>query len=329
MLSGSGTDASSKTCSVDAGGTVLPHTLSHIAVPRNHWKQPAAGDGYRAHLRVVTENNFSLIVGWSNPRNRRLGRAWGTTGVTLFSHSQMHPHAEAPQCRMHDSTEMYVSSGSLASVVLVGSVSRHHEAGLSPGIADKYSPLQITAAASLSYSAKSVMEQLSIGRFADPSWILRLHTNHFNTNPTCSVWQELPLFRTSGNIHSCSVWSTSSAAVHSSNSSTNASAPPYPTSPSCSPGQPMRPASAPCGSRHSQSMPSTHPSCGAATGATPASSRPHRHPAARCHQCRRSLGAHSQPSRQSSSAPLPTAPQPRTAPCQHWQHQWNNAQHAP
>ncbi|RNC56510.1 RNA-binding protein [Trypanosoma cruzi] len=189
MLSGSRTDACSKTCSVYAGGTVLPHTLSHIATPRNHWKQTAAGDGYRAHLRVVTENNVSLIVGCSNPRNRRLGRAWGTTGVTLFSHSQMHLHAEAPQCRMHDSTEMYVSSGSLASVVLVGSVSRHHEQGLSPGIADKYSTLQITAAASPTYSAGPQMGQLSVGRFADPSWILRLHTNHFNTNPTCSVWQ--------------------------------------------------------------------------------------------------------------------------------------------
>ncbi|RNC56504.1 RNA-binding protein [Trypanosoma cruzi] len=189
MLSATGTDASSKTCSVYAGGTVLSHTLSHIATPRNHWKQAAAGGGYRAHLRVVTENNVSLIVGCSNPRNRRPVRAWGTTGVTLFSHSQTHPHAEAPQCRMHDSTEMYVSSGSLASVVLVGSVSRHHEENLSPGTADKYSTLQITAAASLGFSAGPLMGQLSIGLFADISWILRLHTNHFNTNPKCSVWQ--------------------------------------------------------------------------------------------------------------------------------------------
>ncbi|RNC38976.1 regulator of sigma E protease [Trypanosoma cruzi] len=291
MLSGSGTDARSKACSVDASETVLLHTPSLIATARNHWKETAAGGGYRAHLRVVTENSFSLVVGWSNPRNRRLGRAWGTAGVTPFSHSQTHPHAEAPQCRMHDSTEMFVSSGSLASVVLVGGVSRHHEEGSSPGIADKNSPLQITAAASLTSSAGPMMGQLSIGRFADPSWIIRLHTNHSNTDPTCSVWQELPLFRTSGDIHSCSVRSTSSAAAHSTNSFTSASAPPSPTSPSCSPGQPVRPASAPCSRRYSPSVPSTHPSRGAATSATPASSRHHRHPAAPCHQCRRCRGA--------------------------------------
>ncbi|ESS55789.1 RNA-binding protein [Trypanosoma cruzi] len=170
---------------------VKPSSSTHplLATPRNYWKQAAAGGGYRAHLRVVTENSFSLVVGRSNPRNRRLGSAWDTTGVTLFSHSQTHPHAEAPQCRMHDSTEMYVSSGSLASVVLVGSVSRHHEEGLSPGTADKYSPLQITAAAFLTSSAGPMMGQLSIGRFADPSWIIRPHTNHWNTDPTCSVWR--------------------------------------------------------------------------------------------------------------------------------------------
>ncbi|RNE98586.1 hypothetical protein TcG_12243 [Trypanosoma cruzi] len=117
-----------------------------------------------------------------------------------------------------------------------------------------------------------------------------------------------PMRRIYGDIHSCSVRSTSSAAVHSSNPFTSASAPPSPTSPSCSPGQPMRPASAPCGSRHNQSVPSTHPSRGAATSATPASSRPHFLPAAPCHQCRRCRGAPSQPSRQLSSAPPPAAP---------------------
>ncbi|EKG03675.1 RNA-binding protein, putative, partial [Trypanosoma cruzi] len=169
MLSGSGTDARGKAFSAYVSEPVLLHTLSHIATPRNYWKQAAAGGGCRAHLRVVTENSFSLVVGRSNPRNRRLGSAWGTTGVTLFSHSQTHPHAKAPQCRMHDSTEMYVSSGSLASVVLVGSVSGHHEEGLFPGTADKYSPLQITAAAFLTSSAGPMMGQLSIGCFADPS----------------------------------------------------------------------------------------------------------------------------------------------------------------
>ncbi|RNC56353.1 RNA-binding protein, partial [Trypanosoma cruzi] len=207
-------------------------TPSLLAVPRNHWKQAAAGGGYRAHLRVVTATNGPLIVGLNGPRNRRPIRAWDTTDVTLLSQSQMHLHAEAPQCRMHGSTQMYVSSWSLASVVLVGSVSRHHEAGLSPGTAEKHSPLQITAAASLASSAGPLMEQLSIGRFADISWILRLHTNHWNTNPTCSVSQERSLRRICGNIHSCSVRSTSTAVVHSSNSSTSASTPPYSTSPS-------------------------------------------------------------------------------------------------
>ncbi|EKF29276.1 hypothetical protein MOQ_006949 [Trypanosoma cruzi marinkellei] len=74
----------------------------------------------------------------------------------------------------------------------------------------------------------------------------------------------------------------------------------------------MRPASAPCSRRHTQSVPSTHPSRGAATAATLASSPPHRHPAAPRHQCRRSRGVPSQPSRQSSSAPPPTAAPPRT-----------------
>ncbi|RNC42111.1 regulator of sigma E protease [Trypanosoma cruzi] len=79
---------------------------SLLAVPRNHWKQPAAGERYRAHLRVVTANSFSLIVGSSGPSARRSVRAWDTTGVTLFSHSQAHLHAEAPQCRMRCSTQM-------------------------------------------------------------------------------------------------------------------------------------------------------------------------------------------------------------------------------
>ncbi|ESS55064.1 hypothetical protein TCDM_13484 [Trypanosoma cruzi Dm28c] len=128
-------------------------------------------------------------------------------------------------------TPRYVSSGSLASVVSVGNVSRHHEEGSSPGIAEEYSPLQITVPSSLTSTAESVTGRLSIGRFADPSWILRLRANHWNTDPTCSVWQERPLRRTSGDIHSCSVRSTSSAAVRSSNSSTSASAPPSPVHP--------------------------------------------------------------------------------------------------
>ncbi|RNC37745.1 regulator of sigma E protease [Trypanosoma cruzi] len=207
---------------------------------------------------------------------------------------------------MHDNTEMYVSSGSLASVVLVGGVSRHHEAGLSPGTADKYSPLQITAAAFLTSSAGPMTGQRSIRRFADPSWILPKHQpREYRSN--VQRLAGTPAFQNIWDIHSCSVRSTSSAAAHSTNSFTSASAPPSPSSPSCSPGQPVRPASAPCSRRHSPSVPSTHPSRGASTSATPAPSRPHRHPAAPCHQCRHGRGAPSQPSRQSSSAPPPTA----------------------
>ncbi|ESS56892.1 hypothetical protein TCDM_12466 [Trypanosoma cruzi Dm28c] len=135
-------------------------------------------------------------------------------------------------------------------------------------------PSQITASASLTSSAGSVMGQLSIGRLADLSWILRLRANHWNTDPKCNCWQERPMLRACGNIHSCSVRSNSSAAAHSPNYSTNASATPSPSSPSCSPVQPMRPATAPCSGRRNQSVPSTHPSRGAATGATPASSLP-------------------------------------------------------
>ncbi|RNF00979.1 hypothetical protein TcG_11845 [Trypanosoma cruzi] len=56
------------------------------------------------------------------------------------------------------------------------------------------------------------MGQLSIGRLADISWIL-LHSNKWNKDPTRSVWQECPMRRACGDIHSCSVRSTSSAAA--------------------------------------------------------------------------------------------------------------------
>ncbi|ESS60617.1 hypothetical protein TCDM_11851 [Trypanosoma cruzi Dm28c] len=186
MLSGSGTDARSKACSVDASETVLLHTLSPRH-PENYWNETAAGGGYRAHLRVVTKNSFSLVVGRSNPRNRRLGRAWNTTDVNLFSHFRMHPHAETPQCRMHDSTEMYVSSGSLASVVLVEACPDNTKRAHPQASQTNILPSQITASASLTSSAGSVMGQLPIGRFADLSWILRLRANHWNTIPTRSV----------------------------------------------------------------------------------------------------------------------------------------------
>ncbi|RNC52778.1 RNA-binding protein [Trypanosoma cruzi] len=109
----------------------------------------------------------------------------GPTDVTLFSHFRMHLHAEAPQCRMRCSTEMCLLRVPRIRRV-GGSVSRNHEEGSSPGIADKYSPLQITASISLTSSAGSVMGQLSIGRLAE------LHgyspnTNRGNTGPTRSV----------------------------------------------------------------------------------------------------------------------------------------------
>ncbi|RNE99581.1 hypothetical protein TcG_12142, partial [Trypanosoma cruzi] len=51
----------------------------------------------------------------------------------------------------------------------------------------------------------------SIGRLADLSWILRLHSNKWNNDPTRSVWQERPMRRACGDILSCSVQSASSA----------------------------------------------------------------------------------------------------------------------
>ncbi|RNC38240.1 regulator of sigma E protease [Trypanosoma cruzi] len=196
----------------------------------------------------------------------------GPTDFTLFSHSQTHPHAEAPQCRMHGSTEICLLRVPRIRRV-VGRRVQTPRRGLIPRHRRQTFSLQITASTSPTSSAGSVMGQLSIGRLAKLSWILRLHTNHWNTDPKCSVWQKRPMHRACGNIHSCSVRSTSSAAA----------------------GTP-------------QSAPFTHPSRGVVISATPASSRPHRHPAAPCHQCRRSHGASSQTSRQSSSPPPPTAP---------------------
>ncbi|ESS63280.1 hypothetical protein TcG_11020 [Trypanosoma cruzi] len=183
----------------------------------------------------------------------------------------MHLHVEALQCRMHDSTEMYVSSGSLASVVLVGGVSRHHEEGSSPGIANKHSPLQITASISLTSSAGPMMGQMSIGRFADLSWILpRQRPLEYRSDAQ----------RLAGTPNAQSMWEYS--LIFGAERFF-------------------------CSNRHSQSVPFTHPSRGAAISATPASSRQHRYPAAPRHQCRRSRDAPSQPSRHSSSAP-PRAP---------------------
>ncbi|RNF04634.1 hypothetical protein TcG_10898 [Trypanosoma cruzi] len=47
--------------------------------------------------------------------------------------------------------------------------------------------------------------------FGWASWMLRLHSNQWNKDPTRSVWQECPMRKACGDIHSCSVQSTSSA----------------------------------------------------------------------------------------------------------------------
>ncbi|RNC34444.1 regulator of sigma E protease [Trypanosoma cruzi] len=188
-----------------------------LAVPRNHCRKATAGGGYRAHLRVVTANGVSLIVGPSGPSNRLSVRAWAQRTLPYLVTSRctcMPRHFNAacmaaPRCMSPpgpshpscwweacpDTTKRACPQASQTNIL----------------------PSQITASASLTSSAGSMMGQLSIGRFADPSWILHLHTNHWNTNPSRSIWQELSLFRTSGDIHSCSVRSASSAAAGTTN----------------------------------------------------------------------------------------------------------------
>ncbi|RNC52571.1 regulator of sigma E protease [Trypanosoma cruzi] len=183
----------------------------------------------------------------------------------------MQMHAEAPQCRMHGSTEMCLLRVPRIRRV-GGSVSRHHEEGSSPGIPDKYSPLQIAPSISLISSTGSVMGQLSIGRFADISWILPRHQ---------PLEYRSDAQRLAGTPNAQSMWEYSLM---------------------------FGAEQFLCIRRRTQSVPSTHPSRGAATGGTPASSRPHRHPAVPCHQCRRNIGAPSQPSRHSLSPPSQTAP---------------------
>ncbi|RNC42878.1 regulator of sigma E protease, partial [Trypanosoma cruzi] len=149
----------------------------------------------------------------------------------------MYLHAEAPQCRMHGSTEMCLLRVPRIRRVVEKRVQSPRR-GLIPRHRRKVFSLQITASISLTSSTGSVMGKMSIGRFAD-IYGYSPNTNRGNTGPTCKVWQKLPMRRACSNIHSCSVRSTSSAAAHSTNSFTSASAPPSPTSPSCSPGQPV------------------------------------------------------------------------------------------
>ncbi|RNC34516.1 regulator of sigma E protease [Trypanosoma cruzi] len=174
MLSATGTDAPSQSlfsrCRWDRP---VPHPL--LAVPLKHGNNIAAGGGYRAHLRAVTANDVSLIVGWSDTRNCRPSRAWNTTDTALFSHSEIHLHAETLQFRMHGSTEMCLLRvprirrvrGKRVRTPRRGRIPRHRRQIFS---------LQITASISLRFSAGSMTGQLSIGRLADISWIL--DTNH-------------------------------------------------------------------------------------------------------------------------------------------------------
>ncbi|EKF34065.1 hypothetical protein MOQ_002392, partial [Trypanosoma cruzi marinkellei] len=115
-----------------------------------------------------------LIVRSSGPRNRRPVRAWDPTDAALFGHSKTHLHAEAPQCRMHGSTQIR-----LLRVPRIGRVPGKRvqtpRRELIRGPRKKTFPLQITASASLTSSAASMMGQLSIGRSAD---ILRTLPKH-------------------------------------------------------------------------------------------------------------------------------------------------------
>ncbi|RNC38030.1 RNA-binding protein [Trypanosoma cruzi] len=164
MLSGSGTDAPGKSCSVDTSETVLLHTPSHIAVPRNHWKQPAAGGGYRAHLRVVTENSVSLVVGRSGPRNRRLGRAWDqrtlpfsvTSGCTYMLRHRNAACMTAPRCIF----PLGPSHPSCCWKACPVTTKRVYHQTLRTNIL----PSKVTASTSLTSSAGSVMGQRLIGR---------------------------------------------------------------------------------------------------------------------------------------------------------------------
>ncbi|RNC39547.1 regulator of sigma E protease [Trypanosoma cruzi] len=240
-------------------------TRSLLAVPRNHWKQPAAGERYRAHLRVVTANSFSLIVGSSGPRNRRSVRAWDqrTLPFSVTSRCNYMPRHRNAACM---EVLRCVSSGSLASVVLLGGVSRHHEEGSSPGIADKYSSLQITAAAFLKSSAGSVTGQLPIERLAE--------LYGYSQTPTTGI----PVRRAASGRNA---QYAEHVAIF--------------THVDCR-ALPLQQPAPTIGAIHS-SLAWRCDRCASIVLPT------HRHPAAPCHQCRRSRGAPSQPLRQSSNLP--------------------------
>ncbi|KAF5222402.1 hypothetical protein ECC02_004433 [Trypanosoma cruzi] len=172
----------------------------------------ASGGGYRAHLRVATASNASLIVGSSGPRNRRPVRAWDPTDAALFDHSKTHLHDKAPQCRMHGSTQIRLLRVPRICRVR-GKRVRTPRRGPTPGIADKHSPRQITASASLTSSAGSMMRQLSIGRSADILWTLPKHqpleyrsdAQHLTGTPNShSMWEYSLMFSAEQFLCCCS-----------------------------------------------------------------------------------------------------------------------------
>ncbi|RNE96081.1 hypothetical protein TcG_13142 [Trypanosoma cruzi] len=298
-----------------------------LAVPRNHGNETAAGGGYRAHLRAVTANNGPLIVAQSNPRNLRPGRAWDqrtlTFSVTLrCTCMSRHFNAAcmtAPRC-------MFLPGPSHPSCwwkACPDTTKRAHPQASQTNIL----PSQITASASLTSSAESVMGQLSIGRFAElygysvyaPTTGIK--TRRATSGRNARFAEHLEIF-----THvQCGALPPQQCAV------------PIPP-----PAHRLR---------HLQFTLMQPMSAGAASvssvqwPAQPIGAI--RSSAWRCDQCDSSV----LPSTSSSCSSMPSmsslsrgpfaattavvectttdsAP-PRTAPCQHWQHQWNNAQHAP
>ncbi|ESS61618.1 hypothetical protein TCDM_10781 [Trypanosoma cruzi Dm28c] len=198
-------------CSVDVGETVLLHAFASPSHGTTGSRLPLAADIVHtcAWPRQIT---LPLIVRSSGPRNRRSVRAWNTTDVTLFSHFQMHLHAEAPQCRMHGSTEICLLRVPRIRRV-VGRRVQTPRRGLIPrNRKQTFSPPNNSV--SIPHIQCGISDGATVHRaFGWASWMIRLHSNQWNKDPTRSVWQECPMRRACGDIHSCSVQSASSAAA--------------------------------------------------------------------------------------------------------------------
>ncbi|ESS55751.1 hypothetical protein TCDM_12757 [Trypanosoma cruzi Dm28c] len=279
-----------------------------LAVPRNHGNETAACGGYRAHLRVVTANNGPLSVARSNPRNRRSVCAWDQRTLTFsVTHrcTRMPRHFNAacmaaPRC-------MYPPGPSHPSCwwkACPDNTKRAHPQASQTNIL----PSQITASASLTSSAGSVMGQLSIGRLADLSWILRLRANHWHTNPRCNFWQEHPMLRACGIFThvQCGALPLRQRTARITTPTRRLRHPPV---------HPHAAQISKCDQRKLRAVD------GATNRCHPLIPRvalrpvrlqrppfPHRHSAVPRQQCRRILGVPLQPSWHSSSLPPPTAP---------------------